>query len=109
MTVPVSVINGSQTAVVSTEHTLATITEAGVYVLKADLGAMLSGDTLELRGKTKVRSGDTSREEYFLSKSGAQTQANVASDPIVVTTEVVFTLKQTAGTARAFPWNVMKL
>ena len=98
----------TQTAVVDTEHTLDTETVAGVYVLVVDTVNMVNGDVLELRIKTKYASGGTSRLAY------SQTYAHVQSDPIKysvpvpVDTEIICTLKQTAGTARDFPWNLLR-
>ncbi len=45
--------SGDQTAVVTTEHTLDTITDAGTYVLYVDTSNMVLIDELELRVKTK--------------------------------------------------------
>ena len=57
--------DGSQTAVISTEHTLATITDAGSYVLGVDVSNLALGDKLTLRIKTKVRSAGTTRTTYI--------------------------------------------
>jgi hypothetical protein len=102
--------SGSQTATIGTEHTLGTaITAAGVYVLVVDANAMVDGDVLELRAKTKAKSGSTSRLAYFVTFANAQGELNKMSVPIPIDTEVVFTLKQTAGTGRAFDWNILAL
>jgi hypothetical protein len=102
--------SGSQTATIGTEHTLGTaITAAGVYVLVVDANAMVDGDVLELRAKTKAKSGSTSRLAYFVTYANAQGELNKYSVPIPTDTEVVFTLKQTAGTGRAFDWNILAL
>lgn len=102
--------SGSQTATISTEHQLGTaITTAGVYVLVVDTAALALGDVLELRCKTKAKSGSTSRLAYFATYANAQTEPNKYSIPIPVDTEVVFTLTQTAGTGRAFDWDILSL
>lgn len=100
---------GSQTATIDTEHTLTTITDAGVYVLTVDINNMVLGDTLELRAKLKVRSTGTTRELYFATYAHAPTQPVVASIPVTTISECVFTLKQTGGTGRAFPWEVVEI
>ena len=41
--------SGTQTATIDTEHTLATETDAKVYVLLVDTKNMVNGDELELR------------------------------------------------------------
>lgn len=100
---------GSQTATINTEHTLSTITTAGTYVLTVDTNAMADGDELELRGKLKVRSTGTTRLAYLGTYINAQSDLVKLSIPIPTVSEVVFTLKQTAGTGRAFPWEIVKL
>lgn len=102
--------SGSQTATISTEHNLGSaITAAGVYVLVVDCNAMVNGDVLELRAKTKAKSGSTQRLAYFATYAHAQGELNKYSVPIPVTDELQFTLKQTAGTGRAFDWNILSL
>lgn len=103
---------GSQTAVISTEHTLNTTTPEttdGVFQMFVDVANMVAGDVLELRIKEKCRAGDTIRQVLTSTLSGVQ------SDPLWVSPSFVllhgwdFTLKQTAGTGRAFPWSIRKV
>ena len=101
--------SGSQTATLDTEHTLTTQTTAGTYVLVVETTNMVAGDVLILRAKTKVKSGGTSRLAYMATYAHAQTEVNKYSVPIPIDTEVIFTLEQTDGTGRAFPWNALKL
>ena len=101
--------NGSQTAVISTEHTLDTITTSGSFVLGVDANAMVLGDTLVLRVKEKVRSVGTTRLLYESTFSHVQGEPNIVSIPTASTNEIVFTLEQTAGTGRAFPWEIWSL
>ena len=101
--------NGSQTAVISTEHTLATITTDGSFVVGIDTNAMVLGDKLTLRVKVMVRSVGTTRLAYEVSYSNVQTEPVVLSIPVASTNEIVFTLEQTAGTGRAFPWEIWEL
>lgn len=105
-----SAASGTQTATVNAEHTLATKTDVGVYVLVVDLGNLVVGDELELRLKTKALSGGTSRLAYMAS-FGPQVPACLVtySIPVPIDTEIVATLKQTAGTSRDFPWNLLKM
>lgn len=104
-----SVASGTQAAVISTEHTLTTQTGAGVYVLVVDTGNMVADDELELRLKTKAKSGGTSRLAYIATYRHAQGDPNKYSIPVPIDTEIVATLKQTAGTGRNFDWNLLKL
>lgn len=102
--------SGSQTTVITTEHNLGTaITSAGVYVLVLDTNAMVAGDVIEIRAKTKAKTGSTQRLAYIASYAHAQGEQNKYSVPIPVDTEIQFTLKQTAGTGRAFDWNILSL
>lgn len=105
-----SAASGTQAATVSTEHNLGSaITTAGVYVLVVDTNAMVGGDRLELRARTKTKTGSTQRLAYVASYRNAQSTLVKYSVPVPVDTEVQFTLKQTAGTGRSFDWNVLSL
>jgi len=101
--------DGSQTAVISTEHTLATITDAGSYVLGVDVSNLALGDKLTLRIKTKVRSAGTTRTTYIANYANLQSTLNILSIPIASPHEFVATLEQTAGTGRAYNWEVTEL
>lgn len=100
---------GSQTAVISTEHTLATITDSGAYVLCVDLANLALGDTVELRVKTKLTSGDTLQLAYEASYFNNQAVLNVYAPPVASPIEYVATLKQIGGTGRAFIWAIYQL
>ena len=104
-----SVASGSQSATVGTEHTLATITTAGNYVLVVDMNAMLNGDYTELRIKTKAKSGGTSRLYAYAIFAHIQAELNKCSIPVAIDVEAVFTLKQIFGTGRTYDWNVLQL
>jgi len=104
------VASGTQTATVTTEHVLNSPSGALTYVLVVDTAAMVSGDTLELRAYGTVLTGGTSRQCY------SATYANAQADPLKVSIPLPgtgfgnsFTLKQTAGTGRAFPWSLLSL
>ena len=110
---PTSAASGTQTAVIGTEHTLGSaITTPGDYVLKVDKAAMQSGDALELRIYDTVLSGGVSRVVYkYTAPPGAQSADDMiaVSVPIPIDVGVTFTLKQTAGTGRSYPWKVLLL
>ena len=101
--------SGTQTAVVTTEHTLATVATEGTFVLYVDTANMVLIDELELRVKTKILSGGTTGEFLLATYIHVQGQPIKASIPVNSDQEVVFTLKQTAGTARNFAWKVVSL
>lgn len=101
---------GSQTATISTEHVLATVTDAGIYVLRVDLGNLAAGDIVELRVYSKCRNATDSERL----KDGPVTFGPVVPDeklpdsiPVLATGHYKVTLKQVAGTGRAFPWVIL--
>ena len=108
MTIAV-VASGTQTATISTEHSLATDTTGKTYVLVVDTNAMVNGDELELRIKTKVLTGGTVRLAYIAGYAHIQSAPNKYSVPIPAKWSCEATLKQTAGTGRAFPWELLSL
>lgn len=99
--------SGTQTAVISTEHTLGTPpTAAGTYVLAVDLSNMVDGDVVELRMKRKVLTGGTIRQTLLAVFSNAQSDLVAYSIPVPTPWGVTATLKQTAGTGRNFDWSL---
>lgn len=101
---------GTQAATIGTEHTLHTNATTKTMVLMVDVGAMALGDELELRVKTKMLlAGDTLKEAFVGHFAHVQSQPIVQSIPLPSDIEAVFTLKQTVGTGRSFPWKVMSL
>ena len=101
--------SGTQTANVTTEHTLTTETDANVYVLVVDTAEMVLADILELRIYTKCLAGGTSRLAYIASYAHVQGQPNKYSVPVPCDIECKVTLKQTAGVSRDFPWALLNL
>lgn len=99
--------SGNQTAVISTEHVLDSPTTIGTYVLSVDTVNMALGDLLELRCYDKI---DGSNYAQIWKGTCQHPQINAkVSPPIAVTTQAKFTLKQTAGTGRVFPWSVRRI
>lgn len=106
---PTIIAEGDQTAVIGTEHTLVTDATNKIYVLVVDTGNMVNADILELRIKTKVRTGGVSRQAYSVSYAHVQGDPNKYSVPVPADVEIVATLKQTAGTGRVFPWKLLSV
>lgn len=105
---------GSQTATINTEHVLNTTTPEttdGVYQVFVDCDAMAVGDAVEIRIKEKVQSTGTQRTLIV----GTFAHDPSADDPVWVSPTFLLlhgwdvTLKQTAGTGRAFPWSIRKV
>lgn len=102
--------SNSQTATLTTEHTLATVTDAGTYQLVVDAANLASGETLTLRIYGKARSSDTEQLLYEALFAGeAITAPLLASLAVVSPHHAKFTLEQNGGTGRAFPWAVYEL
>ena len=98
--------SGSQTATLGTEHTLATVTAAGTYVLAVDAANLANGETLQLRLYGKARTGDTERLVYSSTIANAQTEALRISLALPSPHHLRATLKQTGGTGRVYPWAI---
>jgi hypothetical protein len=101
--------SGTQTATISTEHQLAAPSTSKTRVLRVDLGAMVAGDTVELRIKTAVLAAGTVRDQHYLTYVNAVGVPIVESVPISSNQGATFTLKQTTGTGRSYPWAVLTL
>jgi hypothetical protein len=99
---------GSQTATISTEHILASPTTVATYVLAVDTINLTLGDLVELRVYDMV-DGVNFRQVWKAAYQHAQINNGKVSPPLAVTTQAKFTLKQTAGTGRAFPWSVRRI
>lgn len=100
---------GSQSATVTTEHTLATVTDAGTYVLAVDLANMAKADEVVLRIKTKLTSGDSSQLAYEAIFANVQNEKNSYSIPVPSPIEFVASLTQTTGSSRTFIWVIYAL
>lgn len=98
--------SGTQSATVTTEHTLATITTSRVLILVVDTSNMVNGDSVELRVKRKVLSGGTAALAWFARYKHVQGDPVKISIPIPSPFSCAFTLKQTEGTSRNFAWAV---
>lgn len=109
-----SFANGTQSATVTTEHFLTSPNEAGIYTFHVDLVNMVAGDAVELRIYQMVLTAGTQRVAYLEAFQGAQpTDALIAisvpiSNELTDTNALRFSLKQTLGTSRNFPWKVLK-
>lgn len=99
--------SGTQTAVISTEHTLSTETGNATFILEVDTAAMVVGDVLELRAYGKTLTGGTEHLRYTATYIHVQSDQIKQSLPVPSDISTKFTLKQTAGTGRAFPWKVL--
>ena len=98
-----------QTAVLTTEHILATQNNAKVFVLEVDTSALANGETLELYVKSKCLSGGALAIAYSATYINVQAEPLKISVPIPSDIQAVFTLIQTGGTGRDYPWKVLSI
>ena len=112
--VPITAASGTQTAVINTEHQLFNSTQAGLFSFHVDVVNMAAADVLELRMYQIILTGGTTRVLELLRLFDAQPTDNliVAFDPIgsdiTDSGAIRYSLKQTAGTGRAYPWKVLQ-
>lgn len=106
--------HSGQTFNLTQEFVLKAINIAGVFELSVDKINLAAADVLELRVYDIVLTAGTPRVCYLARFADAQpTDDMLAKSPVVGTDltdafGLVFTLTQTKGTARAFPWKVLQ-
>lgn len=106
--------SGTQTASIGTEHQLADTNQAGVYTFHVDTFNMAAGDILELRVYQMILTSGASRVLFFHAFYGAQPTGDLQKVSLPIgndltdSTALRFSLKQTFGTGRQFPWKVLK-
>ena len=104
----------TQAATVTTEHSLTTATVAGVFTLHVDTVNLVAGDIVELRIYQIILTSGTKRVAYYGVWYGAQPTDDLIKVSVPISNELTdassleFTLKQTFGTGRNFPWKVLK-
>ena len=102
--------SGTQAATIGTEHTLSgSFTTEKTYLLYVDTTNLLNGDELELRVKMKAASGGSELLIWAGYYIHSQTDVLKASVPIRSPYSCSFTLKQTVGTGRSFPWVILSV
>jgi len=103
--------SGTQTATLDTEHTLGPsgteITTNKFFELWVDLGAMAFNDRTVFRVYLKCLTGGTERLAAQVPLWDAPTEKFFRSGPIPSDIWVRFTLEQTDGTGRSYPWKVL--
>lgn len=105
--------SGTQTAVIGTEHTLLDIAIAGTFTIEVDKVNMAAGDVLELRIYNTVLTGGTRRVAYLARFADAQPTDDMIAISVPISNDLSdagalrFTLTQTRGTGRNYPWKVL--
>jgi hypothetical protein len=102
--------SGTQAATVGTEITLATDTTNATYYFEVDGSALAAADIIELRIYVTTLSGGTSRVAWVNTFGPSPPICPILvspSQPSNISLKV--TLKQVAGTARSFPWKLLRI
>jgi hypothetical protein len=106
--------DGTLSAVIGTESDVCDVSATGVYSFHVDTVNMAAGDVLELRAYQTVLSGGTKRVAFFQQFYGAQLTDDLIKVSVPIgndltgATSLSFTIKQTYGTGRNFPWKVLQ-
>lgn len=100
---------GQQTAALDTEHTLATVTDAGIYVLRVFLTNLAAGDIVRLRIYVKARNATDAEGVLYEGIYGPLPPAEKYVDSVAALSAGHFkaTLEQTDGTGRNWPWVIL--
>lgn len=112
MTNPTTYASGSQAATVTTEHFLSSPNVAGTFVLNLDLSVLQAGDAVRIRVYKIIVTGGSTKLVYdeTLTYDQATLVPGFVSVPIgnalTDTNSLRFSLTQTLGTSRTFPWSV---
>lgn len=105
---------GTQSASIGTEHFVADVAVAGEFSFEVDLNAMVAGDVLEVRAYKMVLTSGTSRVFAYLPFYGVQPSWDLVratrriGNDLTDSTALRFSIKQTLGTGRSFPWKVLR-
>jgi len=111
---PVLFASGTQLAIVTTEHILSAPAVAGTFTFHVDTINMAVNDVLELRAYQKTLTGGIIRVAYFMTYYGAQPTYDVEKISVPIGNDLVeanalnFTLLQTFGVGKNFPWKVLQ-
>lgn len=99
---------------VTTETFLSSPNVAGVFTFHIDTVNMAAGDILEVRIYQIILTGGTTRVAYIACYYGAQPADDLIKISVPIGNDLTdsnslrFSIKQTFGTSRAFPWKVLQ-
>lgn len=114
METPTLYASGTQTATVTTEHFLSSPNVAGVFSFHVDTVNMAAGDVLELRVYQMVLTAGTQRVMILARYADAQPTDDLIKVYSAIGNDLTdanalrFSLKQTFGTGRNYPWKVLQ-
>lgn len=90
------------------EQTLLDTDDAGIYCFAIDINNMAEGDDLTIKMSMKILSGGS--EEIIL-ENFSEDESGISilyTAPKFASQGAVFTIEQTAGTNRNYPWKVVE-
>lgn len=100
--------SGTKAATVGTKHTLATSTTNGVFVYEVDLSALANGEAVSLTVEGITLSGGSSGIMWPGSYIAPLVATRMQSPPVASDISITVTLTQINGTARSFPWKLLR-
>lgn len=102
--------SGSQTSSIGSEQTLTTDTTNATYYFETDITNLANGDVLELRIYVMTLSGGTLRLAWKNTYGPVMPVGDIAPSPSQPSDQSIrVTLKQIAGTARIYPWKLLRI
>ena len=101
--------SNTTTPTVGTESSLATSTTNATFVYEVDMSALASGEVVELRVKGTTLTGGTAGLMWKATYQAPLVCVRVQSPPVASDISINVTLKQLSGTARAFPWKLLRV
>jgi hypothetical protein len=101
--------SGTQTATVGTTYTLATSTTNGTFVYEVDISALQNGEVVRLTVGGKTLTGGTANQMWQGTYPAPLSNTRVQSPAIGSDISINVTLTQISGTARAFPWKLLRI
>lgn len=111
---PISAYASGSTLADGTEQTLSAPNVAGAFQLVVDLSVLAANDIVQFRAYQMVLTSGTSRVISVVQYAGVQlTDAMISisgwvANELTDANAVRFTMTQTAGTYRTFPWKVLQ-
>lgn len=106
--------SGTVTPTVGAASTLLDVAIAGTFTLHVDLINLAAADIVELRVYQIVLTAGTRRVVYMERYAGVQPVDGMIAVSVPISNELTdagavrFTLTQTVGTARAYPWKCLR-
>lgn len=113
MAINVAYNTGSTTPTVGTGFSVLNTTDPdttdGIFQLFVDTANMVAGDSLDVQILEKARTGDTARLVFSMTVEDVQAEPLLVSPALLLGVGWTMRIRQSAGTARAFPWSIRQV